>query len=136
MIEQWQPASASNASLPKADQLQQLPAALVNSDSAEPSINESALDAALLQQAKLWTQLNEEQWADGWGDLDDQTLWNIALFYVLAEQQLDDWQLADKNPAIWVFRMLKKRGTQVPKDQIKAIKKLTDNRFIPYGSVL
>lgn len=136
MIEQWQPAGSSDATRPAAERLKQLLVALQNADSDAPVIQQQVLNAELLADAKSWTQLDESGWQTALETLDAESMWQVAVFYVVAEQQLDDWQMGANNPAIWVFRWLKKNGTPAPKPQIKAIKALTDNRFIPYGSVL
>lgn len=88
------------------------------------------------QQAHPWLALKEEAWQDSIKQLEIAALFPLAAFFTLAEMQLAGWQCGAKNPAIWLFRYLRKQQQQPNKEKIQKLKQLTDNRFIPYGSVL
>ncbi|WP_221796881.1 hypothetical protein [Oceanobacter mangrovi] len=135
MIEQWQPASSSSSG-PDASTLGRLISVIPAELSAGLQLTQNQQDASDLQQAKLWTQLDESQWANVWSQLSLQQVWQVAVWYVCAEQQFDGWHCGNRNPAIWAFRWLKQQGQAASKDSIRTIKSMTSNRFIPYGSVL
>ncbi|WP_369856733.1 hypothetical protein [Candidatus Thalassolituus haligoni] len=134
MIEQWQPAS-SQTSKPDSDTLLQLLAALPQQPQS-PVIDRQRLDDSARAKAHTWITLDEAAWQTALAGIAADQLLQVATFFVCAEQQLEDWQCGSSNPAIWVFRYLKKQGTPASKEQIRAIKALTDNRYIPHGSAL
>lgn len=86
--------------------------------------------------ANQWLNLTEEQWQQAIANLPIELLYPLAAFFTLAEMQLPGWQCGAKNPAIWIFRWLRAQQQQPSKEQVQVLKKMTDNRFIPYGSVL
>lgn len=93
----------------------------------------SSEDAA---KAQGWLKLSEANWQATLEQLEQTSLYPLAAFFTVAEMQFSGWQCGSKNPAIWIFRWLKKQQQQLSKEQVQALKKLTDNRFIPYGSAL
>lgn len=86
--------------------------------------------------ARNWLQHSEQHWQQAIRALTPEQQIDLAFFYVLAEMKLSGWESKDKNPAIWIFRQLKAQQQLPEKATIKYLKSLTDNRFIPYGSVL
>lgn len=86
--------------------------------------------------AQGWIRLPETDWQSAIEQQPLDNLYPLAAFFTLAEMQLTGWQCGSKNPAIWIFRWLKRHQQQPEKAQVQALKKLTDNRFIPYGSAL
>ncbi|MDP2609194.1 MULTISPECIES: hypothetical protein [unclassified Oceanobacter] len=134
MIEQWQPAS-SQTGTPDSDTLQQLLAALPTAQEATV-INSDQLDAGALKTVQSWIKLDEAAWQAALTAMDTDQLLPLAAFFASAEQQLEGWHCGSSNPAIWIFRYLKKQGTPASREQVRAIKALTDNRYIPHGSAL
>lgn len=96
----------------------------------------TAIDPADQEQARSWLKLSEQEWSAVLTQLEPHTLFPLAVFFTLAEQQLSGWQCGARNPAIWIFRWLRQHDQLPDKEQIRQLKKMTDNRFIPYGSVL
>ncbi len=96
----------------------------------------AAIDEQNLARARSWIQLAEDQWQTVINEMEQQERLDLATFYTVAEMKLSGWEARDKNPAIWIYRFLKKTKQLPEKDIIKALKGKTDNRFIPYGSVL
>lgn len=133
MVDVWQPANPSSTS-PDLTVLQKMASA---AEALESSGDISALlDDAQLASGRSWLQLTEETWQPVIAQLSHEQQLALATFYTVAEVKLSGWQARDKNPAIWIFRYLKKNQQLPEKDFIKALKNKTDNRFIPYGSVL
>ena len=132
MIEQWQP----SVSIKETIDLTLLQQFIGHGQRIlEEDCDLTALVSADAQQrAKPWLTLSEAQWGSTLAQLPVESLPALAAFYTLAEMQFSGWQCGAKNPAIWIFRWLKQ---QAPLDKalITALKKLTDNRYIPYGSV-
>ena len=132
MVDVWQPTSdASNA--PDLTVLKNLAS---QSDALQQGQPLATINDSELASARSWIQLSEAAWQESIQQLTDQERLQLATFYTVAEVKLSGWQARDKNPAIWIFRYLKKNGQLPEKEFIKALKSQTDNRFIPYGSVL
>lgn len=89
-----------------------------------------------LQQAQRWLKLDESQWQTVISALEEKDLFPLAEFFTIAENAFPGWQCGARNPAIWIFRYLKEQKKLPEKSLIRALKAQTDNRFIPYGSVL
>ena len=66
--------------------------------------------------------------------LDAVQLLALIRFYTLAES-LPGWEAGARSPVIPMVAELKKRG-EYPADLGVWIKERTDNRFLPYGSLL
>lgn len=133
MINEWQPAVA-----PAMANGQQIDSVLLQKfaqvDTTAPLA--SVISQAEQDNARHWLRLTEEDWQSVLATLDSQQLFPLAVFFTLAEQQFSGWQCGARNPAIWIFRWLRQHDQLPDKEHIRALKKMTDNRFIPYGSVL
>ena len=79
-------------------------------------------------------QLPESAWQLAEG-LDDAGLESLVRFFTLAEMQLPGWEGGKQSPVIYLVRIMKARGSFTPELR-KWIKATTDNRYLPYGSVL
>jgi hypothetical protein len=132
MIGLWQPAKTNPIDTTLLEELSAL-GALAFTQNIDLN---AALSSHAQQQAQAWLKLNEEDWQASLENLDLGALFPLAVFFTLAEMQLSGYQCGARNPAIWCFRWLRKHQAQPAKEQIQQLKKLTDNRFIPYGSVL
>ncbi|QQD23850.1 hypothetical protein [Venatoribacter cucullus] len=135
MINEWQPVKTTTAAQIDLQMLQMFAALGERIQAGEQTLADQ-LSAAQQQQASAWLQLQEEDWQPALQQLPPQQLFPLALFYTLAEQQLSGWQCGKRNPAIWIFRWLRQHNQLPDKEAIRQLKKLTDNRYIPYGSVL
>lgn len=132
MIGQWRPSQSSLPDLTLLQTFAELGKAAFN----QPYDLNTAVSSDSQKQAQPWLKLNEEQWQNSITALEETQIFDLAVFFTLAEQQLSGWQCGAKNPAIWLFRYLRKEQKLPAKEKIHQLKKLTDNRFIPYGSVL
>lgn len=130
MINEWQPSAAVDLSvlksfIPYGQEILQQPVDLAKT-----------LASSTQKQAQSWLKLSEEDWRPALQALNINELFPLAAFFTLAEKQLNGWQCGDSNPAIWIFRYLRSEQALPEKEKIRQLKQLTDNRFIPYGSVL
>lgn len=73
-------------------------------------------------------------WQAAAATLDSKALLALIRFFTLAEQ-LPGWESGARSPVIPLARALKARG-DYPDDLTAWIKAHTDNRFLPYGSLL
>lgn len=133
MIDQWDP-SLPTTSRPDSTLLIRL--AEQSKVLREQGKEALTLTAEDLQQGASWIQQSEDIWLEAIATLSDDTLINLAFFYTQAEMDLSGFQAKAKNPAIWIFRYLRQAKRLPEKNVIRDLKALTDNRFIPYGSVL
>ncbi|MCD8522065.1 MAG: hypothetical protein LRY66_06805 [Saccharospirillaceae bacterium] len=134
MIDEWVPASESSASITPALLQQCISVTAMMADSSSQA--EQALGEEACQQIRAWLQLSEEHWQPALTMFNADELFRLATFFTLAEMAFSGWQCGARNPAIWIFRHLKKNGQLPEKDAIRHLKSLTDNRYIPYGSAL
>jgi len=132
MVDVWQPTSDAG----NAPDLTVLKTLASQSDALQQGQPLATINDSELASARSWIQLSEAAWQESIQQLTDLERLQLATFYTVAEVKLSGWQARDKNPAIWIFRYLKKNGQLPEKEFIKALKSQTDNRFIPYGSVL
>ena len=93
------------------------------------ALSEEEIDA----EAGLMKQ-PEAAWAVA-GELGDADIEALIRFFTLAEMQLPGWEAGSKSPVIYLVRILKQRDSFTA-DLRKWIKANTDNRYLPYGSVL
>jgi len=134
MIDEWVPANQSSTSIDPALLQQCIAVTAIMADSSNQA--EQELGEETLKQVRSWLQLSEEQWQPALKTFKADELFQLATFFTLAEMTFSGWQCGAKNPAIWIFRVLKKNGQLPEKDAIRHLKSLTDNRYIPYGSAL
>ncbi len=134
MINEWQPVKTYHAAIDL--HLLQRFAELGEQAQAGHQGLADQVSAEQQQQAAGWLQLPESDWQPVLQQLPSGQLFPLAVFFTLAEQQFSGWQCGKRNPAIWIFRWLRQHDQLPAKDAIRQLKKLTDNRYIPYGSVL
>lgn len=134
MIDEWVPANEISASITPALLQQCLSVTDMMADSSSKAEQELGEDAC--RQIRTWLQLGEEHWQPALTMFNADELFRLATFFTLAEMAFSGWQCGARNPAIWIFRYLKKNGQLPEKDAIRHLKSLTDNRYIPYGSAL
>lgn len=89
-----------------------------------------------LGELQSWMKQPHSQWQPVLEPLETDTLINLVRFFTLAEQRWAGWEAGDKNPAIWICKVLKPRGAFPDAELTRWIKDHTDNRFLPYGNPL
>lgn len=134
MINEWQPIVATPTDF-DIDLLRKFASISHNALAEQPTLAQ-LLNADEQNKAQGWLRISEEKWQPVFQQLDTDALFPLAVFFTLAEQQLNGWQSGSKNPAIWIFRWLKSHNQLPDKAAIRQLKTMTDNRYIPYGSVL
>lgn len=77
----------------------------------------------------------DADWQQRAGDLSDDDAVALIRFFTLAEARFPAWEAGAKSPVIPLVAELKKRGGY-PQELTRWIKGHTDNRFLPYGSLL
>lgn len=78
---------------------------------------------------------NQVDWQAALRRLDDDQMLTLIRFYTLAEGKFPAWKAEAKSPVIVLARALRARDAW-PADMTAWIKRHTDNRFLPYGSLL
>lgn len=74
-------------------------------------------------------------WAAPAQRLDDAEIVALIRLFTLAEGAFSGWQAGAKSPVIPLAAALKQRGSY-PDDLTRWIKNNTENRFLPYGSLM
>lgn len=134
MITEWVPAGTGADAIDQS--LLQRFAGLAETLKADPAAVISSVEESELNRAQSWLKMPEASWQTAISKLEEKDLFPLAVFFTLGEMKLPGWQCGASNPAIWLFRYMKANNLLPAKEEIRSLKKLTDNRFIPYGSVL
>lgn len=74
-------------------------------------------------------------WANAARALDDQRIVALIRFFTRGEMAFAGWKAGDRSPVIALAAELKRRGT-FPADLTRWIRANSDNRFLPYGSLM
>lgn len=74
-------------------------------------------------------------WGAAADTLSDEDVVALIRLFTLAESQLTGWEAGEQSPVIPLARELKRRGSY-PADLTAWIKANSDNRFLPYGSLM
>lgn len=136
MIGSWQPNSTQQVTI-NPDELTELLAILAPNSNDFSNVDlQSNIPEALLNEAAGWISQSYDSWQNAVNTLDHNQIWLLAKFYALAEEQLDAFSAQENNPAIGLFKILKKRGATLTKADTQALKSLSSNRYIPFGKVL
>ncbi len=103
---------------------------------SEPEIPDlaSRLTPAEISEGAVLMTIGRSNW-DTLRERDTDCLTSLIRFFTLAETQLPGWQAGNKSPVIPLVGMLKERH-EFSAELRKWIKSNTDNRYLPYGSVL
>ncbi len=127
-VESWDPKAAKTKLSDK--EIDKFLAAAANLDEAEFGLAASDVEAlAPLSRHEL------ADWAATGAALDDLEVVALIKLFTLAEAEFALWEAGAKSPVIPLAAALKKRGAY-PDDLTAWIKAHTDNRFLPYGSLL
>ena len=131
MTQLWQPVTPSG-SIPDQTLLTRL------ASEAESLLAGQSLvtEAADIQAIEGWLDQPADKWLTWLQPLSTEQQLNLAIYFTAAEEQISHWQCGSQNPAIIIFRALKKQGSLPDKSRLRSIKALTSNRYIPYGAAL
>ena len=77
-------------------------------------------------------QLPKESWFGQAQSLGDDEIFDLMRFLTKAEQ-LPGWEAGANSPVVWLGKVLKQRGTGIPRELVLWIKENSDNRFLPHG---
>ncbi len=97
-----------------------------------PTLGLSATEVA--EHAHLM-RLDADVWAPVVASLDDATVLALIRVFTVAESKLPNWEAGNASPVIALSAALRQRGSY-PKELTKWIKAHSDNRFLPWGSLL
>ncbi len=92
-------------------------------------------EASRAQLAPLARHEGALSWMDAAADLEDAQIEALIRLFTLAEGRFPAWQSGARSPVIPLARLLKERGSY-PDGLTAWIKANTDNRFLPYGSLM
>ncbi len=96
--------------------------------------NFGLLDERITELARVARQDGGSDWVAVAETLEDADLEKLIRLFTVAER-LPGWEAGAKSPVIPLARQLKKRG-RYPEALTAWIKSQTDNRFLPYGSLM
>lgn len=74
-------------------------------------------------------------WSGVSENLDETTLEALIRLYTLAEGRFPAWEAGAQSPVIAIAKVLRARGAY-PQSLTAWVKANTDNKFLPYGSLL
>ena len=80
-------------------------------------------------------RLAASDWVPLLSTLDDALLVDLVRFFTVAEMKLVGWEGGDRSPVIAIVKVLRERKCYPP-ELTRWIKDRTDNRYLPYGSLL
>lgn len=80
-------------------------------------------------------RLATEDWTAPVASLEDALLVELVRFFTVAEMKLTGWEAGERSPVIPIVKELRKRDAY-PAELTRWIKDHTDNRFLPYGSLI
>ena len=113
-----------------ADVLEELVAAAARLEESDFGLARERINAL----AVVARQDEKTDWKAAAVELDSDQLIALVRLYTLAER-LPGWEAGARSPVIALARELKQRG-DYPDDLTGWIKRNTDNRFLPYGSLM
>jgi hypothetical protein len=106
---------------------------LASCSSAErPEQLEELLSVAERQRFASLMLLEHDQWQRATENLPDQQLIALIQFFAVAEN-LPGWEAGARSPVIPLARALRQRGKRLDKDTLKWLRRVNNNRFLPYG---
>lgn len=106
-------------------------------DAAATALDEEGLglDSDDMQALRDVMQVSAESWSQFVEEVADERVIVWIRVLTLAETRLSGFEAGAKSPVIALVRVLKQRGSY-PDELTAWIKSNTDNRFLPYGSLL
>ena len=102
---------------------------------AQPVEENFGLSRADIERLAGLAQADRVNWQAASRRLDDDQMLALIRFYTLAEGKFPAWKAGSNSPVIVLAKALRARGAW-PAELTAWIKRHTDNRFLPYGSLL
>lgn len=93
------------------------------------------LSAAAAQRLASLARSDGADWAAAASGMDDGQLTALIRLYTLAERRFPSWKAGARSPVIPLAQALRRRNAW-PEGLTSWIKARTDNRFLPYGSLM
>ncbi|CAA0078371.1 Uncharacterised protein [Zhongshania aliphaticivorans] len=87
------------------------------------------------QKYSVVMRLPQQQWQDAAVELSNDDIIALIRFFTKAEKLIDGWDAGKESPAIWLNKVLRKRGEKLDRELLLWIRNNTDNRFIPNGGL-
>lgn len=87
------------------------------------------------QKYSVVMRLPQQQWQDAAVELSNDDIIALIRFFTKAEKLIDGWDAGKESPAIWLNKVLRKRGEKLNRELLLWIRNNTDNRFIPNGGL-
>lgn len=83
----------------------------------------------------VFMRVSQEQWQMAAAELSTNDIVALIRFFTRAEKLISGWDAGKESPAIWLNKVLRKRGEKLDRDMLLWIRNNTDNRFIPNGGL-
>lgn len=97
---------------------------------------DSVLDQQTVDIQSALMRLGREPWMKAAESLEADDILHLIRFFTVAENSLPGWEAGAESPVIWLAKSLRARGEKLDKDLLLWIREHSDNRYLPYGSVL
>ncbi|MDE0062803.1 MAG: hypothetical protein OXP09_10590 [Gammaproteobacteria bacterium] len=102
---------------------------------ARPSEADFGLSPADIERLAGYAHANRVDWQAVSESLRDNQAADLIRFFTLAESRFPAWKAGSNSPVIVLAKALRARGAW-PSDLTAWIRANTDNRFLPYGSLI
>ena len=87
------------------------------------------------QRYSVFMRVSQEHWQAAAEELSNDDIIALIRFFTRAEKLISGWDTGKESPAIWLNKVLRKRGEKLDREMLLWIRNNTDNRFIPNGGL-
>lgn len=87
------------------------------------------------QRYSVFMRVSQEHWQTAAEELSNDDIIALIRFFTRAEKLISGWDAGKESPAIWLNKVLRKRGEKLDREMLLWIRNNTDNRFIPNGGL-
>ena len=87
------------------------------------------------QRYSVFMRVSQEHWQAAAEELSNDDIIALIRFFTRAETLISGWDAGKESPAIWLNKVLRKRGEKLDREMLLWIRNNTDNRFIPNGGL-
>ncbi|RNL61522.1 hypothetical protein [Zhongshania marina] len=87
------------------------------------------------QRYSVFMRVSQEHWQAAAEELSNDDIIALIRFFTRAEKLISGWDAGKESPAIWLNKVLRKRGEKLDREMLLWIRNNTDNRFIPNGGL-
>jgi hypothetical protein len=87
------------------------------------------------QRYSVFMRVSQEHWQAAAEELSNDNIIALIRFFTRAEKLISGWDAGKESPAIWLNKVLRKRGEKLDREMLLWIRNNTDNRFIPNGGL-